>query len=125
MLERHTRWRDSVPNAPVMDVAYQDVVDNEMDVVQRICRFCNLTPSTADERAMQAWSSSNGQHRQGEHKYSLEGTGLTDSEVLKVPIRDGQRILSIIILFNSPLLNFPTGVFGNGFSRNSTDFGTL
>ena len=90
MLKRHMAWRDSMPNPPVIDVAYDDVLHKDMETVQRIYDFAGVTLQPADRAAMQAWSEGNGQHRHGEHIYSLEGTGLTE-EVILARLADYRR----------------------------------
>jgi hypothetical protein len=81
ILDRHMAWRDRTPDAPVIDVAYREVVEDDMNVVRRIYDFCGMTLEDRSRRAMEGWSQENRQHRHGEHRYSLEGTGLTEREI--------------------------------------------
>ena len=79
MLARHLAWRDS--NPPVIDIAYDDLMANDMDVVRRIYDFAGMELTPQAEAAMQAWSDENGQHRHGEHVYSLADAGITEADI--------------------------------------------
>lgn len=81
-MRRHMAWRQTQPSGTVLDIAYADIVNDEMAVARRIYDFCGMTMSAQAEAGMRAWSADNVQHGQGAHVYDLQGTGLTDQTIL-------------------------------------------
>jgi hypothetical protein len=66
----------------VIDVCYEDVRTDCLDVVRRIWAARNRELSPETERRITGWEQANPQHRFGRHTYSLERYGLTTEAVL-------------------------------------------
>jgi hypothetical protein len=78
---RHMEWRKTAPPDCLLDVAYEDVRDNDMDVVRRVYEFVGMPLSAEAEERMRAWSRKNSQHMHGVHEYSLDEAGLTAEQI--------------------------------------------
>ena len=53
-----------------------------MAVIRRVYDFAGMELTPAAEQAMRAWAEANGQHRHGEHVYSLDGSEMTEADIL-------------------------------------------
>lgn len=82
MLAKQAAWRASLAKPPILDVAYDEVMRDEMAVIRRVYDFAGMELTPAAEQAMRAWAEANGQHRHGEHVYSLDGSGMTEADIL-------------------------------------------
>ena len=64
-----------------VDVYFSDFASKPMETIERIYAGCGLTLSDTARAAMQRWLAENPQNKHGEHKYSLEGTGITEDDI--------------------------------------------
>jgi Sulfotransferase family len=80
-MDRHVAWRDTKPANAVLDIAYRDVRDHDIDVVRRVYEFCGMELTRDAEARMADWSRVNSQHKHGVHQYSLEESGLTSAQI--------------------------------------------
>lgn len=71
-MDRQMAWRDANPDAPILDVAYRDICDRDMAVVQDVYAFLGKTLSPDGEAGMRAWLAANVQHKYGRHHYSTD-----------------------------------------------------
>ena len=69
--------------ANIVDVYYDDIRDDAINVVRRIYRSRSMDLSKGAEQAMQSWEQHNPQHVDGKHRYDLERYGLTKAEINK------------------------------------------
>ncbi len=72
--------RERYPDRYV-DVYFSDFVTQPMDTIRGIYTRAGLTLTDTAAQAMQRWLTENPQHKHGEHKYSLEGTGVTEDDI--------------------------------------------
>jgi hypothetical protein len=64
-----------------VDVYFADFASRPMDTIRQIYERCGLTLSDAAADAMQRWLHDNPQGKHGEHRYSLEGTGISEDDI--------------------------------------------
>lgn len=64
-----------------VDVYFSDFATRPMETIRQIYERCGLTLSDSAAAAMQRWLVENPQGKHGEHKYSLEGTGITEDDI--------------------------------------------
>jgi hypothetical protein len=67
--------------AQCIDVAYEALVKNPMDELERIYRFAGLPFTEAAQKAVAATQEKNRQHRYGRHVYHLEDFGLSKAAI--------------------------------------------
>lgn len=79
-IERAMAVRSRHPERYV-DVYFSDFATRPMQTIREIYARCGLTLTDAAAEAMQGWLAENPQHKHGEHKYSLEGTGITEADI--------------------------------------------
>jgi hypothetical protein len=78
---RHMQWRQSVPQDCILDVAYTEVLKDEVAVIRRVYEHCGMTLSDNALQQMRQWSAANAQHAHGEHVYSLEESELSRARI--------------------------------------------
>ena len=76
-MARHLAWRKPLPADAVLDIAYTEIRDDYVSVVERIYRYCGLPLSTRASQGMASWAGDNEQHKHGIHHYTLEESGLS------------------------------------------------
>lgn len=81
LMQKHMAWRKSVGEDTVIDMAYEDVRAKDREIAEAVYRFCGMELTDSAWQGMAAWLKSNVQHAQGEHVYSLEGTGVTAADI--------------------------------------------
>lgn len=64
-----------------VDVYFSDFASRPMDTIRQIYQRCGLQLSDTAAAAMQRWLIENPQGKHGEHKYSLEGTGISEDDI--------------------------------------------
>lgn len=64
-----------------VDVYFSDFASQPMDTIHSIYQRSGLNLSAEAEARMQAWIADNPQHKHGEHRYSLEGTGVSEDDI--------------------------------------------
>jgi hypothetical protein len=79
-IERAMAVRRQHPDRYV-DVYFSDFATRPMETIRSIYARCGLTLSDGAAAAMQRWLAENPQHKHGEHKYSLEGTGVSEDDI--------------------------------------------
>ena len=72
LLEREHRF---------VDVAYAEIVNDIASAIERIHAVANIPLSDAARAAMRAWEAGNPAGKHGQHKYSLESLGLTETDI--------------------------------------------
>ncbi|MFA5630633.1 MAG: sulfotransferase [Porticoccaceae bacterium] len=80
-MERHMAWRQSAPHVQVLDLAYEDIEANGMDVARRVHDFIGVPLTAEAEKSISEWLEENVQHMHGKHEYSLEEYGLSEAEI--------------------------------------------
>lgn len=74
--------RDRLGDDPrIVDIYYDDIVANPIDVIGRIYDQHGRTLTREAEKAFFGWEQDNPQHKFGKHSYSLESCGLTEDQV--------------------------------------------
>jgi hypothetical protein len=74
--------RDRLGDDPrIVDIYYDDIVANPIDVIRRIYDQHGRTLTPEAEKAFVGWERDNPQHKFGKHSYSLESCGLTEDQV--------------------------------------------
>ncbi|MGH8446338.1 MAG: sulfotransferase family protein [Solimonas sp.] len=64
-----------------VDVYFSDFASQPMDTIRMIYERCGLTLSERVAADMQRWLVENPQGKHGEHKYSLDGTGISEDDI--------------------------------------------
>ncbi|MDB5972469.1 MAG: hypothetical protein JWQ90_4919 [Hydrocarboniphaga sp.] len=64
-----------------VDVYFADFASRPMHTIRQIYERCGLALSDASAAAMQRWLDENPQNKHGEHRYSLEGTGISEDTI--------------------------------------------
>jgi Sulfotransferase family len=80
-MNRHMAWRQAQPQVEVLDLGYEDIEANGMEVATRVHDFIGVRFTPEAQRSVADWLRTNVQHRLGKHEYSLEEYGLTDTDV--------------------------------------------
>ncbi|UZW57534.1 sulfotransferase [Sphingobium sp. JS3065] len=80
-MQRHLRWRDRKPQSAVLDVGYQELLQDDLGVVRRIYAFLGMELGEQHCVTLMRASSSNQQHAQGRHEYSLATGGVGRDEI--------------------------------------------
>ncbi len=62
-------------------MAYEDVRAKDYDIAREVYDFCGMDFTDKAWQGMADWLKVNIQHSQGEHVYSLEGTGVTEADI--------------------------------------------
>lgn len=78
-MERHLAWREASPDAQVLDVSFNDIVKNGMDVAQRIYGFLDLEWTPQTETEIRGWLVENEQQRD-KLVYSMADLDFTEDE---------------------------------------------
>lgn len=81
ILDRHLVQRDRLGDARIIDVHYQDTLEEVMTVVRAVYERGGRTLSTQAAGRMGAWELGNPQHPFGRHTYSLDRYGLGEAQV--------------------------------------------
>jgi hypothetical protein len=64
-----------------VDVAYREICGDTMAAIARVYGAANLTLTPQARAAMQEWEAANPPGKHGQHRYALEGSGLTAADV--------------------------------------------
>ncbi len=75
-MRAHLQQRAALPHDPTIDVYYQDIVNDVVDVARRIHGARGTSLSKEGEQRMLAWERENAQHKYGKFIYSAEEYGL-------------------------------------------------
>jgi hypothetical protein len=79
--EFNLQQRRLVPADTVMDVRFEDINRDGMQVIERIFEFAGLELEPRDRAAMIAWEKENTRHKHGVHEYTSEEYGFTRARV--------------------------------------------
>lgn len=74
---RHLAWRRTLAPNAVLDLAYTDVRDDYVSVVERVYEFCGMPLAALARKNMANWVGDNEQHKHGVHQYTLDESGLS------------------------------------------------
>ena len=80
-LQRAMAVRDTLPDDRVVDVHYDDTVNDPVGTVQRIYAAFDLPLTAAADEGVRAYLQANPRDKHGSHRYSLEEFGLDRAEV--------------------------------------------
>jgi hypothetical protein len=82
-VERMMADRDGQPGLgpQILDVYYQDLIADPIDVVRQVAKFVDVAFSADDEAAVIGYVAENPQHKYGQHEYDLERIGTHAAEV--------------------------------------------
>lgn len=75
---RHMKWRDENPDLAVLDLGFDEITFDGISAVRKFYDFLDMPLSPSAENAMLTWEKNNTQEKHGGHKYSIEGSGLTE-----------------------------------------------
>lgn len=78
-MERHLAWRVAYPDAPVLDVAFKDIVRDGMGVARNIYEFLDLKWSPATEQEIRRWLADNDKQKD-KLEYNLAEIGFDEDE---------------------------------------------
>jgi hypothetical protein len=75
-LLENLRLRDAVPDLPVADFYYDDLIRDAVGVAEKIFEFWGVPLSDYDHRRIEDWEATNSQHKEGKFVYSVEDSGI-------------------------------------------------
>jgi hypothetical protein len=78
-MERHLAWRDANPQAPVLDISFDDIVNNGAAVAERIYRFLDAPWTPGAQAEINRWLAENERQRD-KLEYRFEDLAFTESE---------------------------------------------
>jgi Sulfotransferase family len=81
LVEEHIKWRQTAPDARILDVAFREINADNLDVIRKIYDAFGLRWSASAEAAMWEWSKKNPRNKHGKHAYSAEMLGTTDADI--------------------------------------------
>lgn len=80
-LERHMRNRRKLPDMPVLDIAYREIVDDVEGMIRRIYPFCNMALGEQSLEAIMNWNRRNSGPGRRTNRYTLQDVGLTRQQI--------------------------------------------
>ncbi len=83
-LRRSMAFRDANPDAPILDMAFRDVVADSLGTVKRIYAFADAPFTSASESAVARWEKENPAGKHGKHSYQLDRYGVDESEIAEI-----------------------------------------
>jgi Sulfotransferase family len=75
------KTRETAPPARFIDVRYRDMVEDPIAQALQVMVQMGLTPTAADEQAMNAWLAKNGRETRPPHHYVAEDFGLSQAQM--------------------------------------------
>lgn len=82
-LERFMALRDTLPAGKVIDVRYEDTVNDTLGVARSLMRALGLNVDASDESAFAACIADNARDNRPRHKYSAEQFGLSPESIAR------------------------------------------
>ena len=73
--------RRAHPDLPLLDVLFEDILDDVPAVVERVYAHSGMTPSAGARDDVVRWDEENGMHKLGRFEYSLADTGLDETAI--------------------------------------------
>jgi len=73
--------RRAHPDLPLLDVLFEDIVDDVPAVVEQVYAHSGMTPSAGARDDVVRWDEENGMHKLGRFEYSLADTGLDETAI--------------------------------------------
>lgn len=80
-MEAHLANRRTHPELPILDLRFQDIVDDMPATLQRVYDHAAILLTDQARERMLAWAAENTMHKQGEFKYSLADAGLEEAVI--------------------------------------------
>lgn len=81
LARRHMKWRDENSGVDVLDLGFDEITFDGIAAVRKFYEFVDMPLSIQAENAMLEWERKNTQDKHGSHKYSIEGSGLTEEGI--------------------------------------------
>ncbi len=81
LLKLHLHNRTAHANISILDIPFEDVVQDTGAVIEEIYRFAGISFTDATQQKVQNWDNNNPIHSKGKFKYSLEEFGLTKDAI--------------------------------------------
>jgi hypothetical protein len=79
----HTQWRESVPNAPVLDLSMREITVDGPGTARKVYDFLGMPLTPAAESAMRSWERDNQLEKHGRNLYAAEEIGTTEAAIRK------------------------------------------
>lgn len=77
----HMKWRDSNPDAAILDLSFREVTQGGVAVVRKIYDFLEMDLSETSQANMQAWEDRNPRDKHGRTSYSTQEIGMSDADI--------------------------------------------
>jgi hypothetical protein len=81
LLKLHLHNRTEHANITILDIPFEDVVQDTGAVIEEIYRFAGISFTDATQQKVHSWNDNNPIHSKGKFKYSLEEFGLTKDAI--------------------------------------------
>lgn len=78
---RHIKWRDSHPNAEVLDLSFGEVTQDGIGTLRKIYEFLDMDFSETSLANAHAWETRNPREKHGRTSYSADEVNRTDEEI--------------------------------------------
>jgi len=79
--EKHIRWREQNTDIEILDLSYQDINRNTVDVLRKVYRFLDLELTSEIEQTVIGWEQDKDRNRFARNTYAAEEFGLTDDQI--------------------------------------------
>ena len=95
-LQKNMAWRDGNTEVEILDLSFTQIRDDAVGAAEIVYDFLGepLTPEI--KKSIQAWETTNPQHKHGKARYSLEEFGLTEEQVNTAYAEYRQRFASYL-----------------------------
>lgn len=94
-LNRLVELRRSIPARHVVDIQYNELLQNPNATVEKIYDYFDYPMSSEMAAGMRKWLAANPQHKHGRHRYSLAQFGIAPEEVKELFEQYRERFLAI------------------------------
>ncbi len=83
----HIMWRDAQPNPPVLDLSFEEILQQEMQTAEKVYHFLSMSLSDTARGRVQQRIEQQDRHYRSSHSYTLEEYGL-NAEVIDQTFTD-------------------------------------
>lgn len=92
----HMDWRETNPQAPVLDLAFREITEDGIAAARRVYDFLGMELSPRAETAMRTWQDDNSLQKHGRNTYSAAAIGTTDANIREHFARYRERFADYI-----------------------------
>ena len=83
LLKLHLHNRTEHANITILDIPFEDVVQDTGAAIEEIYHFAGISFTDATQQKVHSWNDNNPIHSKGKFKYSLQEFGLTEESIAR------------------------------------------